>query len=461
MTDGKEKKREKQQQRRAYSTMLIVLALLLLGGTGIYQYKRAEALEQMVTNQYTRAFEELVDSVNDLDVTLSKSAVSSSAGMMTDIAENINRQAAFAQSNLGQLPISHVELDNAAKFLSQVGDFTYMLTKKLMSGGRVSADEQAQLAALTEYSGTLTKSLDELQAEFFNGNLDFHRLESEGNIHLAAQRENTIGAGMETLEKNFSEYPSLIYDGPFSDHVNKMEAKRLRNEREITREEAQQKAARFLGDDVSGELSFLGETDGTIAAYSFGGTGAQGQQLALEITKQGGYVVYMLENRTVEERNMDAERATQIGAEFLKQNGIWGMKESYWELVDNIATINYAFMQDGIMMYPDLIKLKIALDDGEILGYESRGFLMAHEDRRSLPEVLISPEQARAMVNPNLTVEAQSMAVIPLDGGREVLCYEFKGNFGEKKFIVYINAATGAEEEILILVQGEEGTLTM
>ena len=29
-------------------------------------------------------------------------------------------------------------------------------------------------------------------------------------------------------EKDFANYPSLIYDGPFSDHINKLEAKHIK-----------------------------------------------------------------------------------------------------------------------------------------------------------------------------------------------------------------------------------------
>jgi hypothetical protein len=53
------------------------------------------------------------------------------------------------------------------------------------------------------------------------------------------------------------------------------------------------------------------------------------------------------------------------------------------------------------------------------------------------------------------------MAVIPLESKREVLCYEFKGKFDDKNFLVYINAETGQEEKILLLLETPNGILTM
>ena len=44
---------------------------------------------------------------------------------------------------------------------------------------------------------------------------------------------------------------------------------------------------------------------------------------------------------------------------------------------------------------------------------------------------------------------------------REVLCYEFKGTYMNKNFIVYINAENGREEEILLLIESENGILTI
>ena len=43
----------------------------------------------------------------------------------------------------------------------------------------------------------------------------------------------------------------------------------------------------------------------------------------------------------------------------------------------------------------------------------------------------------------------------------EILCYEFKGKVNDKNYIVYINAENGREEDILLVVDTGNGTLTM
>ena len=51
------------------------------------------------------------------------------------------------------------------------------------------------------------------------------------------------------------------------------------------------------------------------------------------------------------------------------------MKRTYYLKEEGVMTINYAYVQNDVTMYPDLIKLKVALDNGDILGIETQGYL--------------------------------------------------------------------------------------
>ena len=61
---------------------------------------------------------------------------------------------------------------------------------------------------------------------------------------------------------------------------------------------------------------------------------------------------------------------------------------------------------------------------------------------------------------PRLKVESGSLALIPTPGLNEVLCYEFQcTGENEDRVLVYINASTGMEEQIFILMQSDSGVL--
>ena len=67
----------------------------------------------------------------------------------------------------------------------------------------------------------------------------------------------------------------------------------------------------------------------------------------------------------------------------------------------------------------------------------------------------------RKQISTNLEVSATTLAIVPKDSLKEVLCYEFKGTFHDKNFIIYVNADNGREEEILLLIEDENGVLTI
>ena len=174
----------------------------------------------------------------------------------------------------------------------------------------------------------------------------------------------------------------------------------------------------------------------------------------------GGKVVLLNKDREVQEEKISKEEANKRGKEYLKTIGFENMEESYFMIQENIITINYFFKQDNIIVYPDLIKMKIALDNGEILGIETTGYLNSHTERRNLvPTVTL--KEAKAKLNPKLNIQKEQLAIIPTEWKIEVLCYEFKGKIDETEFLVYINSENGREENILIIKETPGGILTM
>ena len=92
--------------------------------------------------------------------------------------------------------------------------------------------------------------------------------------------------------------------------------------------------------------------------------------------------------------------------------------------------------------------------------FEAMNYLIAHKNR-NIKEPKLSLEEARQLVNKNLEITSERLAIIPSKGGNEIMCYEFKGKFGNQKFIVYINANTGKEENILKIMDMDNGTMVI
>lgn len=419
---------------------------------------RSVALEKTVNSSYDRAFFELTDHVNNIDSLLSKAQMASSPAQLASVSNEIFMQSAAAKACFGQLPQENVNLENTARFLSQVGDYTYVLSQNMINGAGITAEEYDTLGKLNGYASDLGKSLNGIEEKLYNGELSFETA-SAGIMTMVQAAGTAILPELENVEKAFEGYPSLIYDGPFSEHIENMEPAMLEGKEEVSRDEAQRAARSFLGDKGDG-LRFDYETANTrLDAYYFTADSGDGV-ITIGITKRGGYVLDYVNTREVNAYNYDIKAATLSALSFLESRGIHDMKESYYDAESNIATINFAYMQNGVKCYTDLIKVKVALDNGEVVGMECNGYLMNHRER-DLGDISMSEERALECISSHLSVMGTSLAVIPKDSMREVLCYEFRGSYMGKNFLVYINAQNGREEDILLLIESETGVLTV
>ena len=135
------------------------------------------------------------------------------------------------------------------------------------------------------------------------------------------------------------------------------------------------------------------------------------------------------------------------------------MKPTYYLKQGGAVTVNYAYTQDDVTIYPDLIKVKIALDNGEILGMETTGYLNNHTTR-NIETPKISKSEAKATLNKKLEITSEGLAIIPTEWKTEIFCYEFKGKIDDTDFLVYVNAKTGKEENILVIIDTPDGILT-
>ena len=263
------------------------------------------------------------------------------------------------------------------------------------------------------------------------------------------------------IDDNLNEYEGLIYDGAYSDHVNKQDKKGLIG-KELSEQEAKEKVKEFFGENNIEEIRSNGFLENAeIASYDFSvDLKDKEKNYSIMISKKGGHIVESSLDREVKEEKISQVEANEIGKAYLADKGFENMKETYFIKQGNIVTINYAYNDNGVIVYPDLIKVRVALDNGEILGIETTGYLNSHHERAyKMPEISI--EEARSSLNENIEIKSENMAIIPTEWKTELFCYEFKGSVEGKDFLVYINCETGKEEDTLVILDTPGGTLTI
>lgn len=451
-----EKGKNKLNYLKVFTIMLIFITIAL----GVTLYNKQEEIRQTSENSYNMAFYELVDYVKNVESYLAKSMISTTSEQGAETLTNLWQEANLAQNYLSMLPIESQELENTQKFLNQVSDYSYSLSRKNIYRQDLDEEDLKNLKELHSYSVELENTLIQLETDIDAGRVKWNDLTSNADISMAKQVDNISKESFSNMEENFHEYSGLIYDGAFSEHITNDEKKALTGD-DIDEETARQKAEEFIGKELIEEIKNLGlSQNANIVAYDFFVKTNKNENINIAISQKGGHVVYMNSNREVNSEILSYDEINEIGKKYLDSKGFSNMKETYYIKQNGIITINYAYIQDEIVIYPDLIKLKLALDDGEVLGIETTGYLNNHVIR-DLPKEKITKEEAKKKLNKDLNIESEGLAVIPTKWKSEIFCYEFKGRIEGTEFLVYINAQKGNEEDILIIKNTPNGVLTM
>ena len=446
------------KDRHMLSIIVVLVTILII--LGLYTYKKQRNFRQASENSYNMAFFELVDYVQNVETYLAKSLISSSAVQGAESLTNVWREANLAGAYLAQLPIDSNELEKTSKFLNQVSDYSYSLSRKNIKGEKLSEDDMNNLESLHQYSVELENTLNQLSMDLNEGKIKWGELNKKGSAVFATQTSNISKDSFSNLEENFHEYSGLIYDGAFSEHITNSEKKGLTGEN-IDENKAKEIAVAFIGNQNIEKVESQGKGENAnITAYSFNvKLKDQDRNVSIAISEKGGHIVYMYSDREIQQETISEEQAVKIGTEFLQSKGLNNMTQTYYLKNNGIVTINYAYLQDNIIMYSDLIKVKIALDNGEVLGIETTGYLNSHYTR-NIPKVKITENEAMKNLNKKLEINSSRLAFIPTEWKTEIFCYEFKGKINDMDFLVYVNAQTGEEEDILLIVNTPNGTLT-
>lgn len=447
----------------------IILAIALVG-TGIWGYNQQQqkkAYAIILDNQFHRMYYDLMGSVETITTDLSKLMVSAQTKENISLYSNIWQNAYNAQEKLSQLPIKHADITKTEKFLSQLGDYTFAMAKRSLDGDKLGEKEMGNLEKLHNYSIELSRDLHDLEKKGLKTNAWQASLKKKSSKKLneEAEKEGDLQLKFNKFEERMVEYPELIYDGPFSEHAIQGVRPRLQGKK-ITQKQAEKKVIEFLGGGKIGKVEKITNGKGKIDTYSFevipkNQKEGKGNPVYIDIAQRNGYVAWTLNNRKVNKETMSREQGLKKASKFLEEKGFKNMIPTYTLKYDGVMLINYAYKQGDVVMYPDLIKVKIALDNGEIVGFDAVHFLTTNY-KRDIKKPKISHEQAREKVSVNANVEKNPrLCIIPTSSLGEVYCYEFEASRNGDKFLIYINANTGEEEKILKLIKNENGTLVM
>lgn len=435
------------QSRNWLRAVCAMLAALVVGLLAL-NYARSEQLraaENRISAVYEKAFYETCELATAISGGYKKLSVAADDAQSLSLLAQISRNAQAASSNLALLPLGQQAVSYTLKFMNQAADYADVIGRKIAGGGEVSEEDYDAMLALSERAGSFSQELEQLLASYERGEAVF-------------SAEDYAETGEETLyplTRSAADYPVLLYDGPFSDGHTGGSYAMLDGAAEVTSEDARQILQAFIEVD---EIAYLGESTPEIPIYEFQMQAGE-YRISAGVTRQGGEVLYLLpETQNIPELYSEAQ-LLPIAEAFLQKKGFGPMQMSYSSRYDGVLTINYAATQDGVILYPDLVKVQLSMKDGRVIGFDARAYLKNHV-QREIPQAAVAREEAISAAGPKLAVSAARMCIIPQDG-KEYYCYELSASDGQDDFLAYIDAQSGVERELMQIVPRKNGTLVM
>lgn len=431
----------------------VIIGVLALGvaGTafwGYQEHREKNAILINAENNYQRAFHDLTYQVDLLHDKIGSTLAMNSRHSLSPALADVWRITSEAHTDVGQLPLALLPFNKTEEFLAQIGDFSYKTAIRDLDKEPLTDKEYNSLQELYKQAADVQNDLREVQHLVLKNNLRWMDVE----MALAAGDEaadNTIIDGFQTIEKTVEGYGETDFGPAFVNMKLQDENFKYLEGKEISKETAVNKAKSYagLGNDVNVKVTENGEG----SAYGFYSVTIQDkktkQEADMDLTKKGGYPIWYMMDREVEKQSISLNEASNNAVAFLKKNGFKDLDLFESAQYDNMGVFTYVSNQDGVRIYPDSIKMKVALDNGKLLGFSAEDYLRSHHTRE-IPKPKITAEEARANINSQVKVMENRLAVIINDLNQEVLCHEFMGTLGDDTYRIYINANSGEEEKV-------------
>ncbi len=422
---------------------------LALGTVLTFGWLTMDNMQAEMATGYTQSLYELNSVIDNLDANLSRAKASSSASDRVRVLSDIAIESETAETILERFPLDMQLTEQMSSFINKMSDSAKQMLYTVANGGELTASQKASLNYMYETNARIKEELNCLISN------------CDGKDMLKSMRgkSSKIGSSFSTIQNNTFEAPKGIQDGPFSDSVKKTNAKALKGAKEITAQEAEKLAKEYFADYKVTKADCTGEaTAEALTLYNVNIKTADGDMF-VQLSKLGGKVVAFDSYKDCTKNNFSVDRCIAIAEDFLASVGYNGLKPVWTSENGTTCNLNFAPVQGGAVLYPDLVKVKVCEERGIVTGVEALSYVLNHS-QRNLASPQISEEQAKAAINGNMEIESARTAVIPFDGG-EVLCYEFTGTLDGNDYYVYVDAATGEEIEVLTVIGTKQGRALM
>ncbi len=403
-------------------------------------------------NVYQKNLYDLVESVNNTETKLSKVLSADSGSFQKKMLMEVAQVSKVAESSISSLPISQNKLADSVKFINQMGAYTQTLADKLSQGKNLSQEDLDTLEKLYDSVADMKEQINKFVKKVQK---NYSILQQSLDIDAG---DNNFTIEISKIKGEDVDYPAMIYDGPFSDAELDMTVKGLKGDM-LSKEECKKQIEKTFKNYV--DIDYSGEINSRFETFAYHVTNTDNQKLYVQVSKIGGHILTVSGNGTqTDEKVISQEDAEKIAIDFAKENGINNPKIVWKQSLQNKTYLNIAPTENGIVLYPDLVKVKVDLGSGTVIGYDASNYFLNHV-ARALKKPSHTAEDFEGKISKEFLVTNKSLVLAPLDYSREVICFEYQCEKQGQTYYIYLNADTGKEENVLKVIETDDGSKLM
>lgn len=444
-------------------TILIVvlsIGVIATGYWGYTEHRDKNAILIHAENNYQRSFHELNNYVSQIQDKLGSTLALNSKSSIRPQLADVWHLTEMAHSDVGQLPLSLMPFNKTESFLANMGEFSYRTGIKEQDQKQLTNDEYNTLKKLYGQSSQIEKELRNVQTIAMKNNLRWMDVE----LALSTQKtpkDNGIIDGLKLVDKTVDGFNNNW--GAEMDQMNRYQETRYNNITgpSVSKKEAAQKATSYLGVNKPSKLNVqqLGKGANYPAYLVTYHNPKTNEMTDVNITKQGGYLGWFLANRPIKDQKISLYEASKKAADYLSKKNMGSMTLVQSDQYDHVGVFSFVKTKNNVRLYPTKVTLKVALDNGEIIGFNQVDYLLNHK-MVIHPKPKMSKNEMLQQLNKNVKVEETHLAVIKNDLGENILCYEVLGTIKDQTYQLFINANTGKEEQAHVLKNNSSGYAT-
>lgn len=349
---------------------IATFAIVSLSAYSYSVFTQNKDLQNSLSVQYAKNISDASSKLQELDTAVKKTLLFNEGEGDVEAREDIWRLSSDIQQSVASLPLDQRFSTSWMNYLGRLGKFAK------------EGDEQTEPVEFHKVMNHASENIESLSdqwsiatADMASGNLSMQEWQERLDGEKASFDWNGLSASIQQYTE--SDFPLTASE---SDALKKKELKHI-DDPKVTKEQAMEKFKKLFPDVSKQVIDTTDSKPGATYPFYHIRFADQDSVGYIDITQKGGHVLSFLTERPARPGTMELNQVQQRAETFLKDSGY--MDLVFQEVRENDTAFHFVYTRveplHKAKVLSDTIQLKVAKEDGRILGLNAAEYIRKEE----------------------------------------------------------------------------------